>query len=162
MLPEINNILYATDLKDKGSKNAFRMAVTLAKSTDARIIMLHVMEPINSSAEAILRNTISDDEYQAFKTRGVANLKEDLNKKLQEFCAEECPENDQSYPGGEPITLVKQGEPGAVILKAAKENDADLIVMGTRTHTGIGQVLLGSTANKVIHHSKVPVVVYPL
>ena len=162
MLPEINKILYATDLKEKGSKNAFRFAVSLAMSNNAKIVMLHVMDELNSSFDAILRNSMSERNLNEIKARGIENHQAELQKRLQEFCAEECPGNEKSYPGGEPITVVKQGEPYNVILSTAKEYKVDLIVMGTRTHTGVGQVILGSTANKVIHQSKVPVLVYPL
>ena len=41
MLPQINTILYATDLKEQGSKNAFRMAVTLAQGHNAKMVVLH-------------------------------------------------------------------------------------------------------------------------
>lgn len=162
MLPQIKKILYATDLKEKGSDEVFRMVVSLAKSNDAQVYILHVMESISSSVEGILRNSMSDEEIEGFKTSGYNNLKASLEKSIHDFCERECPEGDKNYPGGTPIALVVEGEPDQVILKQAQEQQADLIVMGTRTHTGIGQILLGSTANKVIHHSKIPVMVYPM
>lgn len=162
MLPQINKILYATDLKEKGSKNAFRMAVSLAQSNSAQLLILHVMEPISTAMEGMLRNAMSEDEIRQFKTNGLDNLRNELTSRIEDFCAEECPGPDKNYPGGEPIIAVIEGESGDVILEQSKNHEVDMIVMGTRTHTGIGQFLLGSTANKVIHHSKVPVLVYPL
>lgn len=162
MLPQIKKILYATDLKEKGSKNAFRMAVSLAQTNNAQLVVLHVMEPISTSMEGMLRNAMSENEIQQFKTRGQENLRKELVQRVEDFCVEECPNPDKTYPGGDPIIAVVEGESGDVILDQSKKHDVDMIVMGTRTHSGLGQFLLGSTANKVIHHSKVPVLVYPL
>lgn len=161
MLPEIKTILYATDLEEKGSKNAFRWAVAMGEAHKAQLIMLHAIEPMPSSAEILIRNELSGEELREFEKRGLENLQEQLQKRIDAFCMEECPNEDQSYAGGAPIALVKSGSPDQVILNTAKKYDADLIVMGTRTHSGIGQ-LLGSTANKVIHHSDIPVTIYPL
>lgn len=163
MLPTIKKILYSTDLKDeKVADEAFRMAVSMAMTHDAQLVVLHVMESISSAMMGILSNSMSQEEIDEFKTSGFENLKAQLQKKLDDFCEKECPNDDHSYPGGEPITIVAEGEPSEKILDQAKKHEVDLIIMGTRTHTEIGQFFLGSVANKVIHHSKVPVMVYPL
>ncbi len=162
MLPQIKKILYATDLKENGSKEAFRMAVSMAMSHDAKLVVIHVMESLSSAMVGILSNSMSDEEIQEFKTKGYDHLKSELQKRLDEFCEEECPDGEHNFPGGEPVTLVVEGEPSTVILKEAKKHEVDLIIMGTRIHSDIGQFFLGSVANKIIHHSKVPVMVYPL
>ena len=159
MLPEINKILYATDLGGEGARNALRLAASLAKSSDAQMVVVHVVDTISSSAEGMLRNMLSDRELDEFKKQDQASREAELKQRLDDFCAEECP--GESFPGGEPVRIVAQGRSDEVILELAAEYAVDMIVMGTRTHSGLGQ-LLGSTANRVIHHSKVPVVVFPL
>lgn len=162
MLPEIKTILYATDMSEKGSTQAFRMAVSQALCNAAQLVVLHAMEPLSASAEAMMRNTLSDREYETLREQGFEHQREELRKRIDEFCRAECPDPEQAHMAGDPVIVVEVGEPDEVILHAAKEYNAELIIMGTRTHTGIGQVLLGSVANKVIHHAKVPVMVYPL
>ena len=56
------------------------------------------------------------------------------------------------------VPLTAQGHAGRAIEEAADERDADVIVVG---HQGSGRasVVLGSTANHIIHHTKRPVVV---
>ena len=159
MLPEIKKILYATDLGGEGARNALRMAAGLAQSSGAQMVILHVVDTISSSTEGMLRNMLSDKDLDNLKQRELQAREDELKQRLEDFAAEECP--DQGFPGGEPLRVVAQGRSDEVILELADEHDVDMIIMGTRTHTGIGQ-LLGSTANRVIHHSKVPVVVYPL
>jgi nucleotide-binding universal stress UspA family protein len=50
MTPQIKKILYATDLS-KNSSYAFLYAVDMAKKHDARIVILHAIEPIPAYAE---------------------------------------------------------------------------------------------------------------
>ena len=49
--------------------------------------------------------------------------------------------------------------PYTEIIKAAKRNRCDLIVMGSHGRRGISRLLLGSQASKVLAHSTVPVLV---
>ena len=159
MLPNIKKILYATDLGGEGARNALLMAAGLAQSSGAQMVVLHVIDTISSSTEGMLRNMLSDKQVSDLKKRDLEAREAELKQRLEEFHAEVCP--DQPFPGGDPVRVVAQGRSDEVILEQAEKHGVDMIVMGTRTHTGIGQ-LLGSTANRVIHHSKVPVVVYPL
>lgn len=57
------------------------------------------------------------------------------------------------------LELVAGGEPGAAIVKAAKEWPADVIVIGTRAQGGVRRVLLGSVADAVMRHATCPVLV---
>jgi nucleotide-binding universal stress UspA family protein len=54
---------------------------------------------------------------------------------------------------------VIEGNPAKDILKTAKEGQMDLIVLGSIGVTGLDKFLLGSVAEKVIHNSRVPVMV---
>ena len=49
-----------------------------------------------------------------------------------------------------------------MVLKVAKEIDADLIIMGSHRHTMVSDALLGSTTMKILHSAKVPVLVVRL
>jgi len=55
--------------------------------------------------------------------------------------------------------VLLKGSPAEQILDYAEKNDIDLIVMGTQGLTGIKRFLIGSVAENVIRHSKVPVLV---
>lgn len=56
-------------------------------------------------------------------------------------------------------TFIKDGKPAAKIVETANEWEADYIVIGTHGRTGISHFLVGSVAEHVIRHSKVPVLV---
>jgi nucleotide-binding universal stress UspA family protein len=59
------------------------------------------------------------------------------------------------------VTFVESGNPFEAILRVADEWEADLIVLGTHGRTGLTHLLLGSVAEKVIRHSKKPLLVIP-
>lgn len=56
---------------------------------------------------------------------------------------------------------VRDGNPVAVLLAAADEEDVDLIVVGSRGMGGYPELLLGSTSTQVAQHSKRPVTIVP-
>ena len=58
-------------------------------------------------------------------------------------------------------TRLLVGDPIQGILKAADEQDADLIVVGKTGHTSTDRLLLGGTANKLAHRSTRPLIVVP-
>jgi nucleotide-binding universal stress UspA family protein len=56
-------------------------------------------------------------------------------------------------------SIVKDGEVFKVIIDAAKEYQADMIVMGSLGRTGIKRLLMGSTAERVLGHASFPVLI---
>ncbi len=52
---------------------------------------------------------------------------------------------------------VRDGEPGPAIVEEAKEWGADLIVVGSRGHTGLRRMLTGSVSQYVVDHAPCPV-----
>ena len=58
-------------------------------------------------------------------------------------------------------TVTRSGREDNEILKFAKDEKVDLIVMGTHGKTGIEHVFFGSVAEKVIRHSPFPVFITP-
>ena len=53
------------------------------------------------------------------------------------------------------------GDPAARIVQFAKEENANLIVTATHGRSGIGRLLLGSVAQKVLAHADCPIIVLP-
>ena len=58
--------------------------------------------------------------------------------------------------------IVERGNPVEEILKHSKDRNCDLIVMGTHGQGTLEDVMLGSTARRVIRRSKIPVLVVRL
>jgi nucleotide-binding universal stress UspA family protein len=67
------------------------------------------------------------------------------------------------YDGKETIhEFTPEGDPREEIVAIANEWGAHIIVLGTHGRTGLTHLLMGSTAEYVVRHSKVPVLVVPL
>jgi nucleotide-binding universal stress UspA family protein len=68
----------------------------------------------------------------------------------------------QEDPGGHRIRVwIREGAAPSVILSAATEVNADLIVVGTRGLRGVRRLVLGSVSNELVTRSGRPVVVVP-
>lgn len=158
MIPEVKKILYVSDLAD-GSRPAFRMAVSQAKQYDAEIVFLHVLEPISDSARIAFQSALSDSEFKKIRTQGVSHLKETMAARIENFYQAEL-DGMQWRPQVTPVLL--EGTIDSTIVQTAAQQGVDLIVMGTRTHSATKQFFMGSTANKVMHHTAIPVMVVPL
>lgn len=159
MIPGVKKILYASDI-EKGSRPAFRAAVSLCGHYDAQITYLHVLENEHQDNMA-LQSVLKADGMQEMYEESLNNLKTKLEGRIDKFFKEEVEELDMLNEE-QVSSIIREGKPWKVIVDVADEIDADVIVMGTRPHTGIGHALMGSTATKVMNHSKRPVLIVPL
>jgi nucleotide-binding universal stress UspA family protein len=87
------------------------------------------------------------------------NRQNQIDKVLSEFMNKHAEELADLTT---PETLIIQGYPTHSIQEIAAERQVDLIVMNSRTHSRLEQIMIGSTANKIIHSSQVPVLVVPI
>ncbi len=84
------------------------------------------------------------------QTSILAAIEKSAREKLAELAA--------SLDGVRVETIVSHGRPDVSILDAAESAKPDLIAMGTRGRTGLAHVVLGSTAERVLRRSHLPVV----
>ncbi|MCF7983981.1 MAG: universal stress protein [Thiohalocapsa sp.] len=157
--PPIKTILYATDL-GKHMRPVFRRAIQLAQVHDARIVMLHIIEPLTGTGQAIVDTYLSSKKREQMQHDGMKKVLETMRARIDKFCEDELGE------GIEESTLVSDvvvhsGRAGDEIPRQALDKQADLIVMGTCSHGLLGRGLLGSTAARVVQTSRVPVLVVP-
>ena len=156
--PEISTILYATDL-GKQTRPVFRHALAMAKQYDAKIIMLHVVEPMSETALAVINSYLSKeltDDVQKETMKGViVNMKERLHK----FYDDEYEDGKQAASVRE--VLVVAGKPSEEILRVCEEEKASIVIMGKSTRKVRGIRVMGSTARRVSRMSRVPVLVVP-
>jgi nucleotide-binding universal stress UspA family protein len=59
--------------------------------------------------------------------------------------------------GAKVSSVIREGAIAETVLKVAEETKADVIAMSTHGHSGTGRWLMGSVADRVVSHSKVPV-----
>ena len=152
MIPKIKKILYATDLS-VNANYAFGYALNVAMSNDAKISIINVFEKHLSQTNIAKRSV----DFETAKERLTDKIKSDLSIYCDKEHIDDCIYNKLI---GE--IYVATGLPVDVIINKAKENDYDLIVMGTHGHGLLFSALIGSTARKMVQFSEIPVLVVRL
>ena len=82
-------------------------------------------------------------------------IEEDLDNKYEEHYVKKIED------GGRFEIVSKSGRANDEIIKFAKQEKVDIIVMGTHGGTGIEHVIFGSVAKRVLRHSPFPVFIIP-
>lgn len=144
----VRRILVPTDFSD-GSNRALTVAIKFAKLLRAAIDLLHVQAmpayiPVPTVPGAMALPPPTPEAIQ-----GTQDSLGMLAARVRES-------------GLECQTKSVEGNPGDEIVDYAAKIGADLIVMGSHGRTGLGRILLGSVAEKVLHRATCPVLVVPV
>ncbi len=136
-------ILVATDGSESAEKAASH-AINIAKIAGAELYALYVISTKYSVTTRSVKGW-TDEFEEGLAKRGRAAIcnVEQLGKEA----------------GLKVKPIILKGIPAEQILNYAEKNDIDLIVMGTKGLKGIEKFLMGSVAENVIRHSKVPVLI---
>jgi len=160
MLSQVQTILCAADLGPK-SDQVFRTTVSVAQQCGARIVLLHVIEQVSEGVQNMLSGMLSSSELEKLHHQAKESTLNSLKEQWEALVAAES--NDASgFTGEPPEPLIERGEPAHTILEVADGIDADLLVIGTHSHSRVGEWLLGSVAYKIMHASRRPVLLVPL
>jgi nucleotide-binding universal stress UspA family protein len=138
-------ILFASDFSER-SREAFRVACSLAADSTTRLFVVHVVEPGRATEEA------SVPAGPAANRPGPEAAQKRRDALLERLRACHVP--------GRPIDVsyhVREGVADEVILQMAGEVGADLIALGTHGRTGLPRLLAGSVAEAVLRKAQCPV-----
>ena len=124
------------------SERALEYGVKLAKEGSSHLVLAHVTELIAGRAGG----TVNVDETE-------------LVQRLRER-AEQLSKN--GVPGTElKVARTMSGGPAHAIAEIAAEAGADLVITGTRGHTALTGLVVGSVAQRMMHVAHCPVLVVP-
>jgi nucleotide-binding universal stress UspA family protein len=138
---QLKRIVVPIDFSET-SAQALPYAAALAEQFGAEIILLHVIEWVAIPSEL-------GSAPSAITEADKGSVAKDLSRLRQEVLGEQVPGR----------TIVRAGAPFQEITRAAKEMGADMIILTTRGYTGLQNILLGSTAERVVRHAECPVLV---
>ncbi|MBW4506398.1 MAG: universal stress protein [Scytonematopsis contorta HA4267-MV1] len=147
-----HKILVGLDNSEIG-KQVFEEALSLAKTNDARLMILNVLDPFDErypNALALQTNSI----YPTFHAEAMNYYMghwDQLKQEGIEFLRLLCKE--ASTQGVTAEFTQNFGEPGRTICEIAKSWKADLIMVGRRGRLGLSEFILGSVSNYVLHHA---------
>lgn len=133
-----DDILLPTD-GSQGMDGVTDHAYTLARDHDATLHAVYVVEtasltslPMESSMEGVSQ-ILYEEGHEALQS---------VEERVEDIDLE---------------TTMLEGSAAREIVAAAKEQDCDLVVMGTHGRSGFDRLLLGSVAERVVRSSPVPV-----
>jgi len=133
-MSQITRLLVATDLTER-SQRAFERGLQLKSEAGASLSLLHAVEPG-------LFPAIGEERY--------ADAEEFLHKEIADL-----PENKRAGVGSD----VQVGEPFTTIIDEAHKLGAELIVIGQPAKSGFKELFTGTTTDRVVRFSDIPVLV---
>jgi nucleotide-binding universal stress UspA family protein len=137
---DISRVLVPTDGSD-AAEAAVNHAVAVAEACGAAVRVLSVVDTRALAAQSELAP--SDVMLESLEERSEHAVNE---------VAERCEAAGLSVE-----TAIARGAPSRAVCEDAAENNADLVVMGTRGRSGLDRVLLGSVTERTVRHAPVPV-----
>jgi len=137
---QYKNILVPVDFS-KTSRYALKNAIDLTRMNHGSLTLIHIVDYVPPPYVAAEIPTIYASEDLM-----IERAEKHLTDWAQELGLSDCKK------------IVKAGPAKKLIVRAVKENNVDLVIMGTHGETGIGR-LLGSTANAVVQKVKCDVLV---
>jgi len=140
-----NRILVPTDGSEITGK-AVDAAIGLAKSVGAKLYTLSVKEPFPYSAISEMQPTPPQEFFDAQERIAAVRVK--TVRESAEGLGVTCEAH-----------TVEALHPWEAIIDHARRHECDLIVMASHGRRGVTALLLGSETQKVLTHSKVPVLV---
>lgn len=142
----MSKILVPTDGSELSEK-AIQGAVQLAKQLGSRIVGLTVVEPYSYAS-------LSEYRPESF---------EDFEVRTQKIAQERLGKFEAAAKAGGikfESTIVKSFSAYEAIIDTANKQECDAIFMASHGRHGLNAVLLGSETQKVLAHSRIPVMVY--
>lgn len=134
-----NRILCAIDF-DPNSTQVMELARRVAEHTGAKLILFHVVPvPIQ-----VVGQPIALEPFTAAETSA--------KMQLDKFAEEHLGTTAVAYE-----TVVTSGDPASEIVRAVREQNADLVMMATHGRMGLSHLILGSVAERVVRESPRPV-----
>jgi nucleotide-binding universal stress UspA family protein len=136
------------------SRTALARTIELAGAMrDATVVVVYAFEfsigyvPMGMTDSPLMMSAEFDDHAQLVRGYG----EEQVQSAAEKFAA----------AGVKVKRVVAEGRPVEVLLDTAKEHDAALIVVGSHGEGAVAAAFLGSTVLKLLHHSRLPVLVVP-
>lgn len=143
-MPTWKKLCCATDFS-KPSREALAVAADLAKTFDATLLLLHVVElPIHVTGDMAMLPGAG--QVRQLVEEGRNHLAETKLEAEQRGALRVITE-----------ARIAGGSAGEEILRFAGETGADLIVVGTHGRTGLKHFLLGSVAERIVRQAACPV-----
>ena len=149
-------VLCAVNITES-AEEVVRHAASICKRYNATLYLLYSMEEKTADALAARIGQVLSGEALREYQQLLTTLEE-----RDSFILRDMAMKAENLSGCQVEAIITRGKPHEEILKAAQEKGVDLIVIGSHSLPPLSKVLLGSTAEKVLHKAKRPVLLVPI
>jgi len=150
----MKKVLIAIDY-DPSAEKVAEAGYAMAMAMGADIVLLHVI------AEPTYYSSLEFSPIMGFTGFADPHIPEMVESELKKEALRFLDQSKEHLGDGPIKTIVAEGGFADTILKVAKDEGADIIVVGRHSRRGLGKLLMGSVAEKVLHHSEVPLFIIP-
>jgi len=148
-MAKLQKILVPTDLSEV-SNSAVEVAVNLAQTNNARLILMTVIEALPSTDEEMIMLRVSVDSVKTHNQKKIAAAEEKLRQLISPALQKKLKAK----------FIVRDGKkPYVEIIRLAEELAADLIVMSSHGHGRLLEILLGGNTDRVVQEAPCSVLV---
>ncbi len=144
--PPRAKILLATRLDPPADVTA-RAAARLARQLDGALVVVYVAEEL----ETVPRIAVTTGTEERSVREQILH---EVRQRVEEFVRSCCP--------AEAAVRIAEGDAVREIVRVAREEGADYLVVGTQAHGVLRELVVGSTTHEILRHAPCPVVVVPL
>jgi len=137
---KVEKVLVPVDFSDS-SRKAFYIALKIARTFDAEVYALHVVEPIAA---------FDSGEDMDRHAEEVARVEDGVRRRVNDLFEEG---GLQEVDRRKVFIEVRAGKPYMEVLRFAYQNNVDLIVMGSHGYEGVKHMLLGSETERVVRRA---------
>lgn len=134
-MPVYKKVLAAIDLTEEAPQ-VLQKAQAICQTNDAELLIVHVVEPVGYAYGGDIPMDLTE-----------------LQDQLDTAAKEQLTNYGKQYGIEDDNQIVTVGRPESEIHRLAEERNVDLVLVGSHGRSGI-QLLLGSTANGVLHGAK--------
>jgi len=143
-------------------KNKVLIAVDLSESTEA-VINKGIELAIKMDATVILSSVVTMYvDYLQAQMALIPSPWDEIYTAQKEAAIKELGLVQKKYPNVPIEIFVEVGNPKDVVIEKAIMDKVDYIVLGTHGRTGFSHVVMGSTAEYIVRHATMPVMVVPM
>ncbi|AUC61047.1 UspA domain-containing protein [Cyanobacterium sp. HL-69] len=140
------------------NKEVYQQALEIAKNNHSQLMLCHCLhENLSHNTDLLMPSVVGSGMYTSEVWDVEQEMLEDSRKKVNEWLESLQAEAYQADVKCEFMCLT--GSIALEICELAKDWEADLIVTGRRGLKGLGEALLGSVSNYVVHNAPCAVLV---
>ena len=152
---QMKKVLIALDYDPTAQKVA-KEGFSLAKCMGAEVILLHVISDrvyYSSTEYSPIMGLSGGMDFSPLELDSIEGLKKLSLNFLDQL--------KNHFGDKTALTMVEEGDFAESILKTAKNQHIDIIVMGSHSRKWLEEILMGSVTENVLHHTSIPLYIIP-